>query len=40
VCAAALRARVLSRPRVMTWLQRSFGGAFLLLAGRLAITER
>jgi hypothetical protein len=24
----------------MTWLQRSFGGAFLLLAGRLAITER
>ena len=40
VCAAAQRARVLSRPRVMTWLRRSFGGAFLLLAGRLAITER
>jgi threonine/homoserine/homoserine lactone efflux protein len=40
VCAAALRARVLSRPRVLRWMRRSFGGAFLALAGRLALTER
>ena len=40
VCAGALRTRVLARPRVMVWLRRSFGGAFLALAGRLALTER
>ncbi len=40
VCAGALRTRVLARPRVMLWLRRSFGGAFLALAGRLALTER
>ena len=40
VCAAALRARVLSRPRVLRWIRRCFGGAFLALAGRLALTER
>jgi threonine/homoserine/homoserine lactone efflux protein len=40
VCAAALRARVLSRPRVLRWMRRCFGGAFLALAGRLALTER
>jgi threonine/homoserine/homoserine lactone efflux protein len=40
VCAAALRARVLSRPCVLRWMRRCFGGAFLALAGRLALTER
>src|SRR5215208_35107 len=40
VCAAALRARVLSRPPVLRWMRRCFGGAFLALAGRLALTER
>jgi threonine/homoserine/homoserine lactone efflux protein len=40
VLAAAVRERVLSRPRVLTWLRRSFGAAFLVLAGRLALAER
>jgi len=38
--AAAFRRRVIERPRVVTWMQRSFGGAFVLLAGRLALTQR
>jgi threonine/homoserine/homoserine lactone efflux protein len=40
VCAAAVRAQVISRPRVVTWMRRCFGGAFLALAGRLALTDR
>ena len=40
VLAAAVRERVLRRPRVLTWLRRSFGAAFLALAGRLALAER
>jgi threonine/homoserine/homoserine lactone efflux protein len=39
-CAAALRARILSRPSVLTWIRRVFGGAFVALAGRLAFAER
>jgi len=38
--AAAVRNHIISRPRVMTWLRRVFAGAFVALAGRLAVTER
>ena len=40
VFAATVRTYVISRPRVMTWMRRVFGGAFLALAGRLAFTDR
>jgi len=40
VFAAALRTRVLARPRVLAWLRRSFAGSYVLLAGRLAVTDR
>jgi threonine/homoserine/homoserine lactone efflux protein len=38
--AAAVRDRVLGRPRVMAWMRRSFAAAFAGLAVRLAVTER
>jgi threonine/homoserine/homoserine lactone efflux protein len=38
--AAAVRTRVISRPRVMTWMRRVFAGSFAVLAGRLALTDR
>ncbi|MBA2363916.1 MAG: LysE family translocator [Chloroflexia bacterium] len=40
VFAAAVRTHVTSRPRVVTWMRRSFASAYVLLAGRLAITDR
>ena len=40
VFAAAMRTRVLARPRVLAWLRRSFTGSYVLLAGRLAVTDR
>ncbi len=40
VFAAAVRNHVISRPQVMTWMRRAFGGAFVALAGRLAFTDR
>lgn len=40
VFAAAVRNRVLTRPRVMTWMRRVFAGTFVALAGRLALTDR
>ena len=40
VCAATARQRVISRPRVIAWMRRVFGGAFVALAGRLAVTDR
>ena len=40
IFAAAVRTHVISRPKVMTWLWRTFGGAFVALAGRLALAER
>ncbi len=40
VFAAAVRNHVISRPRVLAWMRRVFGGAFVALAGRLAFTER
>jgi threonine/homoserine/homoserine lactone efflux protein len=39
-CAAYARDYVISRPRVMVWLKRSFAGAFGLLGLRLALAER
>ncbi|WP_216209644.1 LysE family translocator [Amycolatopsis aidingensis] len=38
--AALIRTRVISRPRVLTWMRRSFAGAFLALGTRLAFTDR
>jgi threonine/homoserine/homoserine lactone efflux protein len=38
--AAALRDRVITRPRVMAWLRRSFAAGFAALGARLAFSER
>jgi threonine/homoserine/homoserine lactone efflux protein len=40
VFAATVRNHVISRPRVLAWMRRVFGGAFVALAGRLAFVER
>jgi len=40
LCAAWTRDYVISRPAVMTWLRRSFAGAFALLGLKLALAER
>ena len=40
VFAAAVRRHVVSRPRVMTWMRRTFAGAFVALGARLALTSR
>jgi threonine/homoserine/homoserine lactone efflux protein len=40
IFAAAIRAHVISRPRVMTWLRRVFAGAFAALGARLAFADR
>ena len=37
--AAAIRGHVLSRPRVLTWMRRTFAGAFVALGVKLALTE-
>jgi len=38
--AASVRDHVISRPRVLTWMRRSFAGAFVALGARLAFAER
>jgi len=38
--AASVRDHVISRPRVMTWMRRTFAGAFAVLGAKLAFTER
>lgn len=38
--AAAVRDHVISRPKVMTWLRRSFAAAFVALGAKLAVAER
>ncbi len=38
--AAAVRAHVVSRPGVLTWMRRVFVGAFVALGARLALTPR
>jgi threonine/homoserine/homoserine lactone efflux protein len=38
--AASIRAHIISRPRVLTWMRRTFAGAFVVLGARLALAER
>ena len=38
--AARVRDRVVTRPRVMTWLRRCFAGGFAALGIKLAFAER
>jgi threonine/homoserine/homoserine lactone efflux protein len=38
--AACVRDHVISRPRVLTWMRRSFAGAFVALGAKLALAER
>jgi threonine/homoserine/homoserine lactone efflux protein len=38
--AAAVREHVISRPRVLTWMRRTFAGAFALLGAKLAFADR
>ena len=38
--AAAMRRHVISRPRVVGWMCRVFGGTYVVLAGRLALSSR
>jgi threonine/homoserine/homoserine lactone efflux protein len=38
--AAAIRNHVISRPRVLTWMRRTFAAAFLALGAKLALAER
>ncbi len=40
VFAASVRSHVISRPRVLIWMRRSFAAAFVALGARLAFTER
>jgi threonine/homoserine/homoserine lactone efflux protein len=40
VFAATLRTHVISRPRVLTWLRRTFAAAFVALGAKLALAER
>jgi threonine/homoserine/homoserine lactone efflux protein len=38
--AAKVRAHVISRPRVLTWMRRTFAAAFVALGAKLALSER
>ena len=38
--AASIRNHVISRPQVLTWLRRTFAGAFAALGAKLALAER
>ena len=40
VFAASVRDRVISRPRIVTWMRRTFAGAFVVLGAKLALAER
>lgn len=40
VFAASVREHVTSRPRVLTWMRRTFAAAFVALGARLAVAER
>jgi threonine/homoserine/homoserine lactone efflux protein len=40
VFAASIRQHVISRPRVLTWMRRTFAGAFVALGAKLALAER
>ena len=38
--AAAVRDHIISRPRVLTWMRRSFAAAFVALGAKLALADR
>jgi threonine/homoserine/homoserine lactone efflux protein len=38
--AASIRHHVVARPRVVTWMRRTFAGAFVALGARLAVADR
>jgi threonine/homoserine/homoserine lactone efflux protein len=38
--AARVRSHVLGRPRIVAWMRRIFAGSYVVLAGRLAVSER
>jgi threonine/homoserine/homoserine lactone efflux protein len=38
--AASVRKQIVSRPRVLTWMRRSFAAAFVALGAKLALAER
>jgi threonine/homoserine/homoserine lactone efflux protein len=38
--AASVRDHIVSRPRVLTWMRRTFAGAFVALGAKLAFTDR
>ncbi|MRG55247.1 LysE family translocator [Phyllobacterium sp. SYP-B3895] len=38
--AASVRNQVITRPRILTWLRRSFAGAFVVLGMKLALADR
>lgn len=38
--AAAIREHIITRPRLLTWMRRTFAGAFVLLGARLAFADR
>lgn len=38
--AASIRKHVISRPRVLTWMRRTFAGAFVALGAKLALADR
>lgn len=38
--ASAIRTHVISRPRVLTWIRRTFAAAFVALGAKLALSER
>ena len=40
IFAAAMRRHVIMRPRVVTWMRRSFAAAYVVLAARLAAQTR
>jgi threonine/homoserine/homoserine lactone efflux protein len=40
IFAASIRNHVISRPRVLTWMRRTFAGAFAVLGAKLALADR
>jgi threonine/homoserine/homoserine lactone efflux protein len=38
--AASIRHHVIARPRVLTWMRRTFAGAFVALGAKLALADR
>lgn len=40
LCAASVRKHLISRPRILTWMRRTFAGAFAMLGIKLGLAER